>query len=439
MTEKYYLSEVFSLPDFSKEKINLLPQNTGAGKTQLAFKLINSIPNAKSLYVIDTTAGKESLLDREDTYQYSEIWQKYIEDKVIFLDDLNDEEIAHQIEVLFYEFENKTVVMTYHKLGRVLQMYNNFLDFIDIIILDEVHRIFNYYNIEKSQLIKKAKQHNANITQQEQSVILDIASPMYKVIHSLDKAGKANNYVIAMSATPKLFYEHMDKVEVEIATIETDKQIHAQTVLRQHYYKNIQQAIDRIELVDDDIAILFMTQISHMLRAKEYIEQTKGYRVLCLWSTHNQAHRLSTEQIEAIRYIKETQKVPPGYQVLIINKAYETSINIYDVRIKHFVSHTVNEDSKTQSKGRVRNSVLENLWIKYNNEKDLLMLVLRPYWGVEMGTKEREQITEELNYAFRKDWSWRKWRNWLQKGSFEIIDEKRSGKSYNRIQSKITL
>lgn len=356
------------------------------------------------------------------------------------MEELSEQEINAEMEILFQSFQTKTVVITYAKLGRILQKYRNFLDHLDIIIFDEIHNLIDYYRKhEKNKVIAQALRDNPYMTKQEQSVFLDLMSPYYRVIHGLKNAVKADNYLIAMSATPKLFYEKVKELEIEYANIETDKALYAQEVLRRKYFKDLKKEIDNLNLQGDDIAVIFMTQISHMISMQKYIEETKGYKTLTLWSVNNKDNKLSQEQLDALLYLKDFQKIPPGYQVVLMNKAYETSINIWDVRIKHCMINTIDEDSRIQSNGRVRNRVLENLYLKYSNEVELLHIILIPrFWKIKLGTEEKEMLEKELNEAFGKKWSWKKWRNWIETKSIKVEDIKTNGKRYCFLSMKIS-
>lgn len=436
---KHYLSEVFELSDFRRGQINLLTQNTGAGKTQLAFKLINSIPNAKSLYLIDTTAGKESLLNRKDTEVYSDHWQKFVEDKLIFIDDLDEAFAEQEIEIIFKQWENKTVVMTYQKFGRILQRYSNFTKYLDIIIMDEIHNLFKYYAIEKGRILALARKENKYLSEEQESVVLDSLSPLYKVIENINNMTEIQNYKIALTATPNKFYQFMSESNLEVQKITTNKQLYSQEVLQTIYYKDLKEVFDKYPLNCNEAMIVYLTQIKHMLELQTHLIKEKNYKVESLWSIHNNEFPMNEQQMETLKFIKEYQKLPKHIQVLILNNAYETSINIIDERIKKMIVHTTNEDSQIQAKGRIRNAVLQTLFLKYENKEQLLEIVLKDFMNKKLFAEEKDELVEKYNEVFGTKVSWRKLRNILEKNGKEIVDNRTREGSYSTISMKITL
>ena len=108
---RIYLSDVLDESAFKKGQANIIVAPCHSGKTTAAIKKISARASCpeKMLFLIDTTAGKESLLRREETEKYSKKWQKEIR----WL-----EEGEHWGEL---ESGNGIRVMTYHQLGYQLK------------------------------------------------------------------------------------------------------------------------------------------------------------------------------------------------------------------------------------------------------------------------------------------------------------------------------
>ena len=70
---------------------------------------------------------------------------------------------------------------------------------------------------------------------------------------------------------------------------------------------------------------------------------------------------MTEEQLAVRKEVLENSRIPPQYNLLIINASSETSIKIKS-RVDYVITHTGSEDSKIQVRGRV-NSDLERLYV----------------------------------------------------------------------------
>ena len=132
-----FLSAVIEPDLFKKGQANIVIAPCHSGKTTAAVTKIAPMAsvNEKVLLLIDTTAGKQALLKREETARYTERWLK---------------EIQHEWwgELLS---GNGIRVMTYHQLGYQLEEHPDFMKNIEIVICDEMHNLIKFLNIERAQ------------------------------------------------------------------------------------------------------------------------------------------------------------------------------------------------------------------------------------------------------------------------------------------------
>lgn len=70
---------------------------------------------------------------------------------------------------------------------------------------------------------------------------------------------------------------------------------------------------------------------------------------------------MTEEQLAVRKEVLENSRIPPQYNLLIINASSETSIKIKS-RVDYVIAHTGSEDSKIQARGRV-NSDLERMYV----------------------------------------------------------------------------
>ncbi|MDD6548916.1 hypothetical protein [Blautia massiliensis (ex Durand et al. 2017)] len=76
-----------------------------------------------------------------------------------------------------------------------------------------------------------------------------------------------------------------------------------------------------------------------------------GYAPICIWSTSNQDHHMTDEQLAVRKQILEDFTIPEKYNLLIINASCGTSIKIKS-RVDYIIINSSNEDTQIQVRGR---------------------------------------------------------------------------------------
>lgn len=138
-----YLSEVIDITQFKKGQANIIVAPCHSGKTTAAKEKISKLAtgSSKVLYLIDTAAGKSALAREEGFQKISNEWLKLIP---LELDSWWGEPL----------YESGFRVMTYHQFGYILMQEPNLMDYIDVVICDEMHNFIRFWNMEKSEKIK---------------------------------------------------------------------------------------------------------------------------------------------------------------------------------------------------------------------------------------------------------------------------------------------
>jgi len=444
--ESKFLSEVFTINDFNKKQVNLLDTGTGAGKTTLAINLIKSIPNCKALYLIDTTNGKESILQSNQVVEYTEHWRKFVDNTLFHVSEIEDEEFLDsyklnkaekEIEIIFKQFENKPVIMTYQQYGHLLQKYTNFLDFLDIIIMDEAHNLVKYYEMDKGKQKKQLLKTNPHATKEQISVHLKLTSPLYLAVQSLSKISEVDCYAIAMTATPTKFNETMEYLKLETNRIETDIQLVAYQTLETQYYSNILQQI--LKIPKNTKAIIFTPNIKHMKELLRFIDAKMPHKGIAIWSIHNTDFPMNQDQLKVREHLKINKKLPEDVDILIINKSYETGINIIDEEVKQMIIHTREEDTITQVRGRLRIDLPKLCLLQSNSNTDDL-IIGKEFIQKKLFSKEKEELSNELK--IQKNGRFLKWRGIkkiLEEQGWKITEGQTRKGRYSIIEYKITM
>lgn len=315
--------------------LNLIIAPCGAGKTTLALDhLAYEYGNpARALYLIDTLAGQDQLLQNPKCRCYDKEWRENFADTPI-------------------KDDGKIVVMTYARFGTLCKYFPDWYMELDTIICDEIHKLF------EMMLWNKA----ANIPDIE-NVYAIAWNDIFTAFH-LERVPA----VFGLTATPRALYEHFVgkdsdcEYDPDQAQEVLDLFIHHVPLYGtpRHYlqkeirtYNNLTMLCNR--LPDDKKGMIYVPRIAQI---EKYIQllRDRGIRAVGIWSPHNQDWWMDSQQKSVRQHIIETAKIPDDVDVLLINKSCETSINIKS-HLDYIVVHSSQEDTQIQAIGRYRNDL----------------------------------------------------------------------------------
>ena len=106
------------------------------------------------------------------------------------------------------------------------------------------------------------------------------------------------------------------------------------------------------------------------MRELENICGELGLRPICIWSENNEKIPMTFEQRRVRNYLIENGELIEPYNVLIINRATETGVNIYDDKMQIMICNTKNEVQQIQARGRIRHDI--DLLVLKTEEADKL-------------------------------------------------------------------
>ena len=304
-----YLSDVLDVSLFEKGVMNVIEAPCGCGKTTCAINRIAPLASSprKALYLIDTKNGCQRLSQEEKLttpYQY-------------YADDVAGNYFSSEIP-------DKVVVATYARFGVWVSQYPNFADHFEIIICDEAHNMVQFATFSEEP---------------------NYASIARNAIRDAVLIGKTT--IIAITATT----EYLLKLPCPKKDIPIDREnLHHYTEKETIHYASIEQVLRAIPR--DKRGALYTTRIGQM-KTFEAIARAAGHNPICVWSTVNEDHPMSAEQLRVREYILKNEAIPDEYDLFILNVSSETAINIRS-HMDYFIAHTTNETHIVQSRGRYR-------------------------------------------------------------------------------------
>lgn len=331
-----FLSNIIDLDDVGGcGRLNLIVAPCGAGKTTFALDYLAPMYGnpARSLYLIDTVAGQDQLLQNPKFRFYDKNWREDFADTP-----LQDDE--------------KIVVMTYARFGTLCKYYTNWYIGLDTIICDEIHKLFEMMMWSSAAKIPD-----------EENIYAIAWGHIFLAFH-LEQVPA----VYGLTATPELLYNHfhdkndfwdddsyrfkekLDYFIYEVPLHGTPRHYEQHSIA---LYNNLTMLCHRLPL--NKKGIIYVPRIAQMEKCIEVLRK-RGLRVIGIWSPNNQDWWMDKEQYTVRKHIIETATIPDDFDILLINKSYETSINIRS-HIDYIVVHSSQEDVQTQAIGRYRSDL----------------------------------------------------------------------------------
>lgn len=314
MKDGLFLSNLLECSMLRKGVLNIIHAPCGSGKTyaaihNLAQSGLVAAPR-KVLYLIDTTNGKNALIQHNDELTLPYIFYK--------------ETINHTRFPSKDIPQDKFVVTTYAQFGVWARYDPENVSKLELIICDEMHSLVEFANFKGSP--------NYHVDAKE-------------ALCAAAEDGKA--YVVAITATPT----PLSKLNCPQYTIPIDtarlRQYGQKETIR---YASLQNVIQRLPA--NQVGALYITHVEQM-KKMETLARECGRKPICIWSASSTDHPMTEEQLAARSYILQNEQLPPDYDLFIFNAASKTSINLYGT-IDFFIIHSSDQTTITQARGRYR-------------------------------------------------------------------------------------
>lgn len=352
-----YLSDLLTREDVLNNSNTLVVSPCGSGKTTFVFDyLVEGLD--KVLYLCDNSNLKTSVLKNKITTESS------IKDYLII--DTNVE------------------VMTYKKFGMKMKFTNTkeFLSNYSFVVCDEIHNLIDYQDFNNDGDLRGAIEILFN--KQVIPIIYFTATPYY--IESKDnKYNKFLNdvHIIDFSKSKDIvryidkrysFITHLTQVQSELS-----------------YYNQFFE-------YGGGKALIFTPNIRDM-KLVEQMANNLNLNPICIWSEHNKNNEMNENQLAVKNEIIKHGILLEPYNVLIINRAMETGVDINDKDMQLFISTTSQITPTQQARNRIRNDV-DVVILKTKNKPipDDLKLILEDKWlNTPLTSDDIKSLIIELN------------------------------------------
>jgi len=335
-----FLRQVIEVEKFKKGQANVIVAPCHSGKTTAAVHVMEKCASCKerTLFLIDTAAGRDSLVMKpEEEHEAEETpkieAQRYTESWAY---ELRCNNLEHLRNGQGYR------VMTYHQFGWEIIRHPDLLLNIDLIICDEMHNLLKYMGIE----------HGRNLSEDTEEEVRCCATA-FSTLMSVAQAKAQAPLLIIMTATPNTLLQKMDEFKIPYELFNYTGRVHSDGTYVRRYYVSHESVLTGLKR--NERAIVYIPTI-HLM--KEYASKVgDGRKTCCLWGKNNLEHELSEEQLKVRNEILTTKRIPADVDLLFINAAYETCINIENEDFNTMIIHCGNTDTQMQVRGRLRHDI----------------------------------------------------------------------------------
>lgn len=330
---------------FEKGSLNLIISHAGSGKSSFITGEKGLIRNTKQFYnegiykffnfdqqkqkvlIITDNVMNRDVLTKKDCYQKFDYKDFYKAKNINCIDELVNNETGI-INVMTYAKFLK--LLTYRNTAKVVT------ESIDLIIMDEVHNLFDY---------------SLKFDKDEDEI------GYFTIIDNINTLSK-NSLVIGLTATPQKIDQWMKTYSSDInLRYILDKydldNIISYTELEKRRYYSVDNAIT--DLCNNKVTDKVLIYTKKITTCKNY--KTKlieaGYKVEYLCADN----KLNAEQQKLKQHLINYETLPKDLDILIINEAYQTGWNLKDDKVQMVIVNDSDETTITQARNRVRHDI----------------------------------------------------------------------------------
>ncbi|MDB2151178.1 DEAD/DEAH box helicase family protein [Clostridium butyricum] len=390
-----------------KNKINLIVAPAGSGKTYYIFNTL--LQGEKAIYLCDTSNLRDMILKDEEIKQ------------AVRSTDVNFHEIKWRDVFML----PNCIIMTYAKFfyEKDKPQYAD----IKTIICDEIHNLYKY----------KDKFDNEESTHYTE------------VIDNIMARAKQGAQVVGFTATHERIKREMNGLLPNDDSNVTNVFNGSWNVINLSNRTDIKRLRENFVSAFNDITqinywfartnlfkygkkcLIYTDRVTTAKETEAYLNETfRNINAIALWSTNNKDNPMNKEQFRVRESILTTGIIPEEYNVLIINGAYETGINVLDEDIEIVIINNSSVDTIIQARSRVRKDI-ELLMYRVPRavQSDYpVITVPSEYLDRKLTTSEKNELIKllDLRDSNKRLLGWGNFTKVLLFNQYEVID----GRSY---------
>lgn len=317
-----------------KNKINLIVAPAGSGKTYYIFNTL--LQGEKAIYLCDTSNLTDMILKDEEIKQ--EVRSTNVN--------------VHEIKWRDVFVLPNCVIMTYAKFF----YEKDKPEYADIktIVCDEIHNLYKY----------KDKFDNEESTHYTE------------VIENIMSRAKQGVQVVGFTATHERIKIEMNGLLPNDDSKVTNVFNGSWNVINLSNRTDIKCLRENFVSAFNDITqinywfartnlfkygkkcLIYTDRVTTAKETEAYLNETfRNINTIALWSTNNKDNPMNKEQFRVRESILTTGIIPEEYNVLIINGAYETGINVLDEDVEIVIVNNSTSDTIIQARSRVRKDI----------------------------------------------------------------------------------
>jgi len=367
----------------------------------------------RGLLLIDTTAGRDALLKHEMAQrtpaELAELFNAYTRAS----DAVGD----------------RFITMTYYEFGCYALIYPEPLDYFDVIICDKIHNLVKYLAIEEGQ---NRRNFPEGIIEGLDYPDMEYASAFDYLLKRASMQDACPPLMIMMTATPdSILCKFREKNQRYILHDYTAK-VHCDKTENIHHYANMGTLLQTL----NTRALIYVPSIRGIQEYSEIADNGKR-KIMSLWSMHNRKYQMSKAQVDMREEILNTGYIPPDIDLLFINAAYETSINIHNEDFQTIVIHNSNKDVQIQARGRLRHDI-KDMYVYDSTYAHIEEYFPKEYLDVPLSAYDREMIARDmaLTNAKGRPLKWSSIATILKNSGCEIEASRINNQRYYTVRSE---
>lgn len=351
-----------------KEVMNLIVSPTGSGKTYFVFNELIKDYNLNEIIYLCDTCNLEEAVRKDKNYKHLLIYK-------------NEKKEISQFGILRKGFEGKIEVMTYAKFGHEIKKDPNCFDNKRLIICDESHNLLKYRD---------------RYDREDNQIYSNILNRLHEMRFKTD--------IVLLTATPYRIIKDEDLDNFDIRKINFEGIVRNLRCRKMESFGNIQNLITEMNDWINSFSMGYKALVytDNIRTSNDLVERFNkiGLSAVALWSPNNSKYPMNDYQKYVRKTIIETGKVPMEVDVIIINGAYETGINITDELVDMVIVNNSSKEIIKQVRGRLRHDITLLLYKsnKVKNGLERMEIILDEKWlNRNLTKKDKDELVEELS------------------------------------------